>query len=118
MRSNYPDLVMRPVKGRGRHSNWVILKGHNFPKHDVQIDHKLTDGIVRLSFFKRNRAELLELHIDWPNDVRLTEHPHSVTADIVVARIDLEQPFQMQLGAVDQALQAAKRLVPFGTIFT
>jgi hypothetical protein len=118
VRSNYADLVTRPVKGRGRNSTWVVLKGRNFPKHDVQIDHKLTDGIVRLSFVKHNLAELLELHIDWPSDVRLTELPKSVTADIVVARIDLEQPLEMQREAVDQALQAAQRLVPFGTIFT
>ena len=118
VRSNYPDLVMRPVKGRGAGSTWVVLKSRNFPKHDVQIDHKLTDGIVRLSFFKRKLAELLELRIDWPDGVRLTELPKSVTADILVARIDLEQPLEMQRAAVDQALQAAQRLIPFGTIFT
>ncbi|MDE1007286.1 MAG: PD-(D/E)XK nuclease family protein [Paraburkholderia fungorum] len=117
VRSNYPDLVMRPVKGRGSGSTWIVLKGRHFPKHDVQIDHKLTDGIVRLSFFKRGLAELRELHIDWPKDVRLTALPKSVTADIVVARINPEQPLENQREAVEQALQAAQRLVPFGTVF-
>jgi PD-(D/E)XK nuclease superfamily len=117
VRSNYPDLVMRPVKGRGSGSTWVVLKGRNFPKRDVQIDHKLTDGIVRLSFFKHDLAEMHELHINWPEDIRLTELPKSVTADILVARIDPEHPLENQREAVDQALQAAQRLVPFGTVF-
>ena len=118
VRSTYPDLVMRPVKGRGAGSTWVVLKGRNFPKHDVQIDHKLTDGVVRLSFFKHNLAELRELHINWPEEVRLTELPKSVTADIVVARIDPKKPFENQREAVEQALQAAKRLMHFGNVFT
>jgi hypothetical protein len=117
VRSSYPDLVMKPVTGRGSRSTWVVLKGRNFPKRDVQIDHKLTDGIVRLSFFKHDLAELRELHIEWPEDVRLTELPKSVTADIVVARIDPEQPIENQREAVDQALQAAQRLAPFGKVF-
>ncbi|WP_213766904.1 hypothetical protein [Caballeronia sp. dw_19] len=54
VRPNYPDLVMRPVKGRGAGSIWVVLKGRNFPKHDVQIDHKLTDGIVGVVSSKGN----------------------------------------------------------------
>jgi PD-(D/E)XK nuclease superfamily len=118
VRSNFPDLVMKPVKMRGSGSTWIVLKGRDFPKHDVQIEHKLTDGIVRLSLFKHTLAELRELHIDWPEDVRLIELPKSVTADIVVARIDPEQLIENQREAVDQALQAARRLLPFGTIFT
>ena len=118
VRSNYPDLVMRPVKGRGSGSMWIVLKGRNFPKRNVQIDHILTAGIVRLSFFKHDLAELRELNIDWPKDVRLTELPKSVTADIVVARIDPKQSLESQREAVEQALQAAQRLMPFGTVFS
>jgi len=117
VRANHPHIVMaRPVRARGKNSNWIVLKGRDFPPN-IQIDHLLRDGIVRLSFFGRTIDDLVAIRPDWPGDVRLIKKPKSAVLAIPVPLIDMEVSFETQIMAIDEALRAAHRLMSFVTIF-
>lgn len=115
--ANHPHIVMaRPQRARGKNSNWIVLKGRDFPPN-IQLDHLLHDGMMRLSFFWRTIDELLAIHPDWPEDIRLIKKPKSAVLAIPVPLIDMKVSFETQSMAVDEALRAARRLMLFSMIF-
>ncbi|CAG4913859.1 PD-(D/E)XK nuclease family protein [Paraburkholderia gardini] len=115
--SNHPRIVMRQPSVRGKNSNWIVLKGRDSDKNNVQIDHLLRDGIVRLSLFGRTVDEVKATRPDWPEDIQLVSKPKSAVLAIAVPPIDMEAAYDAQRHAVEVALDAVYRLLPFATAF-
>jgi hypothetical protein len=113
---HHPRIVMqKPAIAQGKNSTWIVLKGPDFPR-DVQIDHLLHNGVVRLSFFGRTLDSLLAIQPMWPDDVQLIRKPKSVVVSIAVPPVTMDIPFDLQVAAIDEALRAVYRLMPFATL--
>ncbi|MBZ9960616.1 PD-(D/E)XK nuclease family protein [Mesorhizobium sp. BR1-1-14] len=54
LRRRHPRLHMAKPGNKGPKSNWIILKGHDFPK-DVKLHHKLDQSVMELGYSSAER---------------------------------------------------------------
>src|SRR5262249_43460075 len=92
-----------------------ILKGHNFPRR-VNLSHKFDQHVMEIGFSGHKVEELRNAKSDWPNDVLLVQKGETATAGIRVPAIDMRLGFKSQSSAIDEALTAAYRLMPYASI--
>ena len=68
IQKRHPLIHMVRPKGRGSKSNWIILKGHDFPK-GVNMHHKLDQQVLELGFSGHGVKGVIAVKPDWPDDI-------------------------------------------------
>lgn len=116
LRQRHPRIHMTRPKNRGSKSNWIVMKGHDFPK-DVKMHHKLDQKVMEIGFPKRKVTDVLALKSDWPDDISVVQKDGTAALAISVPAIDMNLGFEAQLPAVEKALDAAYKLMPYSSLF-
>jgi hypothetical protein len=116
LRRRHPRIQMARPKNRGSKSNWIILKGHDFPK-GVNMHHKFDQQVMEIGFPKRKIEDILAVKPDWPDDIALVQKGHTASLAISIPPIDMKLDLKAQLPAVEKALDAAYRLMRYASLF-
>jgi hypothetical protein len=116
LRRNHPQIQMRKPTPKGNKSNWLIMKGINFPKR-VQIHHKVERQVVELGFDGRTVTELLAIKNEWPADVFAVQRGRTAALSIVVPLIDMEKGIAAQEKELQEVFAAVYRLLPYARLF-
>ena len=115
LRQHHPGLHMNRPGDKGPGSNWIYMKGREFPK-GVGLRHKMNEHVMALCFEKRDVEELMNARTGWPEDIRLDQRGQEAVLSIKVPPVDPHQEFEPQRDAVEEALKAAHRLQQYGRI--
>jgi len=116
LRRRHPRIQMARPKSRGSKSNWIILKGHDFPK-GVNMHHKFDQQVMEIGFSKRKIADILAVKSDWPDDIAVVQKGETASLAIKIPAINMNLDLDAQLPAVEEALEAAYRLMPYASLF-
>jgi hypothetical protein len=106
--------MARP-KNRGSRSTWIILKGLEFPK-GVNMHHKIDQRVMEIGFSGCRIEEVLAAKTDWPDDIAKAQKGGTASLALSVPPIDMNLVFAAQLSAVEEALNAAYRLMPYASL--
>jgi len=112
---HHPKLIMNKPGDKGPESTWIYMKAGTLPK-DVGLLHKMDESVIELRFGNRNVEELLNERPDWPKDIHPTRRRQGEALVIKVPRVDPFREFPPQKHAVEEALRAACRPLPYGWI--
>ncbi len=112
LRSRYPQLNMAEPGNKGSKSNWIIMKGHAFPKR-VQLHYKIDQDVVQLGFTGRHIDELLARRNELPADMHIMQLGGTASLSIAVPRVVMAAGFDAQIAEVEVAIDAALRLLPY-----
>lgn len=115
LQRKHRQLHMAPPGDKGAGSTWLIMKGSNFPK-GVSLNHKLLQDAIDLSFDGATVDQILSAKQDWPDDMLIVPAKGSASIRIKVPRIEMKNGVLSQLEAIDNALDAAHRLLPFAVL--
>ncbi len=115
LQKQHPRIQMAKPKNRGSKSNWIILKGHDFPR-GVNMHHKINQQVMEIGFSGHTIEEILIAKSDWPDDVTPVQKGGAASLSIRVPAIDMKATFAQQVAEVEQALAAAYRLMPFASL--
>lgn len=115
IRQQHPQIKMARPKNRGPGSTWNILKGHNFPK-GISLNHKFVDQVLEIGFPRRKIHEILAVKADWPEDIVVVQRHGTASLAIRVPYIDMKIGVAAQLPAIEEALRAAYRLMPYASL--
>jgi hypothetical protein len=116
LRDRHPRIQMARPDKRGSKSNWIIMKGINFPK-GVQIHHKLDQQVIELGFDGRSVEDILAAKADWPNDIAIVQKGKTASLAVRVPPIDMKLGVQAQITEIEEALKTVYRLVPYASLF-
>lgn len=113
------DLLMNPPDKRGGQGFWIILKKNGWPKH-VRLNHKMKRdamGSVELGLEGFSTTDIVARVGELPPDiVPITTGGYGSLA-IRVPPLDYKATLAPQMAALDAALAAMLRLVPYATHF-
>jgi len=116
LRKLYPLIQMAQPKNRGSRSNWIILKGLDFPK-GVNMHHKIDQQVMEIGFSRRRIEDVLAaVKTNWPDDIAKVQKGGTASLAISVPHIDMNLGFAVQLPAIEEALKAAYRLMPYASL--
>lgn len=115
LRKHHPKIQMARPKARGSKSTWIILKGLDFPKN-VNMHHKFDQQVMEIGFAGRTVDELLTANSDWPEDIVPVQKGGTASLAIRVPAIDMKLGIAEQRPAVEEALAAAYRLMPYANL--
>jgi hypothetical protein len=115
LQSRHPRIQMAPPKGRGSHSNWIILKGDDFP-NGVSLSHKFDQQVMEIGFAERKIVDILAVKPEWPDDIAVVQKGKTASLAITVPAIDMNVGLESQLPAMEIALGAAYRLMPYASL--
>jgi hypothetical protein len=115
IQERHPRIHMARPKGRGSKSSWIILKGFDFPK-GVNMHHKLDQRVVELGFAGRHLEDVLSVKSEWPDDIVPVQKGGTASLAIRVPPVDMTLGFAAQLPAIEEALSAAYRLMPYASL--
>jgi len=116
LRQRHPEIVMRKPTPKGSKSNWVILKGINFPKR-VQVHHKIDQRVVELGFDGRSVSELLAVRSDWPMGIVPIQKGKTACLSINVPELTMNKTIAEQQEELEQVFVAVYRLLPYAQLF-
>jgi hypothetical protein len=116
LRRQHPRIHMERPKSRGSKSDWIILKEHDFPK-GVNLHHKFDQQRMEIGFQRHRIEEIRAIKSEWPEDIIVVQKGKTASLAINVPFIDTSKDFVSQLPAVEQALAAAYRLMPYAGLF-
>ncbi len=116
LRRRHPRIKMARPTNKGSRSTWFILKGHDFPK-GVNMYHKFDQQVMELGFSKRKIADIRGIKSDWPDDIAVVQKGTIASLAINIPAIDMNLDFDAQLPAIEKALEAAYRLMPYASLF-
>ena len=117
LRRRHPRINMRTPKNKGAKSTWIILKGHDFPK-GVKLHHKFDVQAMELGFEQHKIEEILAQKADWPDDIAVVQKGGSASLAIRVPPIDMNLGVATQISAIEEALEAAYRLIPYASLLS
>jgi hypothetical protein len=115
IQKRHPRIHMARPKARGSKSNWIILKGHSFPK-GVNMHHKFDQRVMELGFSAHSIEDVLAAKSDWPDDIAPVQKGETASLAIRVPPIDMKLGVAAQLPSIEEALAAAYRLLPYATL--
>lgn len=116
LRRRHPRIHMARPKNRGSKSNWIVLKGHDFPK-GVTLHHKFDQRVMEIGFSKRRVEDILAVKWDRPDDIDVVQKGDTASLAIKIPAINMNLDLNAQLSAVEKALDAAYRLMPYASLF-
>jgi len=111
----HPSLSMRKPGNKGSKSNWIIMKGADFPK-GVQIHLKVDQQTVELGFYRHTIEEVEARAPELPEGALLMQKGETASIILPVPAIDMARDLLDQSEAVERALSEAKRLLPFAKL--
>lgn len=117
IQKHHPRIHMAHPKKRGNHSDWIILKGHDFPRA-VHMHHKFDQQVMEIGFAGHNVNEVLALGLKLPEDVMLVQKKKTASLAIRVPPVDMKIEFAKQVLSVEGALAAAYRLMPYAHLLS
>ncbi len=115
LRQHHPQLLMNQPGNKGSGSTWIDMKAGTFPK-GVGLRHRMDRHVMALVFENRNVEELLNVRSHWPEDIDPAQRGNGAELLIRVPQVDPFEEFKPQKNAVEEALAAAHRLVPYGRV--
>ena len=115
LRAKHPRLLMRRPTPKGKKSNWIIMKGLDFPK-GVQIHHKFDQRVVELGFSGRSVNEILARQPEWPEHILPVQKSGTAALMIRVPYIDMEAGLPLQVQEVETALAAIYELLAYAKL--
>jgi PD-(D/E)XK nuclease superfamily len=116
LKQRHPRIKMAPPKNRGSYSSWIIFKGHTFPK-GVNMHHKFDQRVMEIGFANRTIDEILALNLNLPDGIEVVQKGKTGSLSISIPSIDMNLDLEAQLPAIEKALEAAYRLMPYATLF-
>jgi hypothetical protein len=117
LRRKHPRLHMARPKEKGGYSVWITMKGHDFPK-GVNLHHKIDQKVMELGFERHKVEDILAVKSDWPADILVVQKGKTASLVIEVVAIDMTMGVESQLDAVEAALGAAYRLMPYAKLLS
>ena len=115
LKQYHPRIQMRKPGDKGSGSNWIYMNSSTFPK-GVRLIHKMDQHVIELGFDNGKVDDLLKAKSDWPEDIQPGQKGKMAVLGISVAPVDPYQELLPQRDAVETALKAAYRLIPYGWI--
>jgi len=115
IQKRHPRFHMARPKSRGSKANWIILKGHDFPK-GVNMHHKLDQRVLEIGFSGHSIEDVLAAESDWPDDIVPVQKGGTASLAIRVPPVDMKLSLAAQLPSVEEALAAAYRLMPYASL--
>ena len=112
---HHTQLIMNRPGDKGPESTWIYMKAETLPK-EVGLRHKMDENVIVLDFWNRNVEDLLSARPDWPEDIHPAQRGKGAVLCIKVPPVDPFGEFQPQKQAVEEALRAVYRLLPYGKI--
>ena len=79
--------------------------------------HKVKKQVMELDFPRHEIADILRVKSDWPADIGVVQEGRIATLGVKVPPIDMNLDLDEQLPAVEKALEAAYRLMPYASLF-
>jgi hypothetical protein len=117
LQRKHPRIKMRRPTNKGSQSNWIIMKGLDFPP-GVKLHHKLDQQVIELGFERRRVEEIWEAKADWPEDILVVQKEGTASLMVKVPSIDIDAGVAPQIVAIEEALNAAYRLMPFASLLS
>jgi hypothetical protein len=102
LRKQHPKIHMARPEGRGGKSNWIILKGHDFPK-GVNMHHKFDQEVMEIGFPRHKIEDIFAAKADWPDDIVPVQKGGTASLSIRVPPIDMKLGVATQLPAIEKA---------------
>jgi hypothetical protein len=115
LQRKHPRIQMRRPTSKGSNSNWIIMKGLDFPP-GVKLHHKVGQQVMELGFERRRVEEILEVQSNWPDDIFVIQKNGTATLTIKGPSMDIKAGVAPQIVAIEEALKAAYRLMPFALL--
>lgn len=112
---HHPSIVMRRPTSKGNKSNWIVMKGHDFPPR-VQLHFKMDQQVVELGFSGRSVAELLARKSDWPDEIRPIQKRGTAALAIRVPYVDRMKPLTEQLEPLEEVFRALSALLIYARL--
>jgi len=116
VRHHHPRIHMNRPTDKSSYASWITFKGHDFPR-GVSLYQKNNERVMELVFKRRKIEDILRKKSDWPDDIAVVQKGKTATLAISVPAIDTKRPLDAQLPAVEKALEAAYRLMPYASLF-
>ena len=116
LRNRHPRIQMARPDKRGSKSNWIIMKGIDFPK-GVHIHHKFDQQVIELGFNNHSVADILAAKSDWPEDIAIVQKGKTASVAIRVPAIEMKLGVPAQITQIEEALKTVYRLMPFASLF-
>jgi len=116
VRDHHPRIQMERPTNKSSKSSWITFKGQDFPR-GVNVYHKFNEKVMELNFPGRKIADILRVKSDWPDNIRVVQKGKTATLAIKIPAIDMNLDLDAQLPAVEKALEAAYRLMPYASLF-
>ena len=91
------------------------FEGAYFPK-GISLNHKFVDQVLEIGFPRRKIHEILAVKADWPEDIVVVQRHGTASLAIRVPYIDMKIGVAAQLPAIEEALRAAYRLMPYASL--
>jgi hypothetical protein len=115
LQRRHPNILMNKPTPKGSKSNWILMKGSDFPK-TVMLRHKLDQRVVELGFGDRKVSELLAVRNDWPHDIVPVQKGGKASLSIRVPEIDMTKSISAQEDRLEQVFAAVYRLLPYSRL--
>jgi hypothetical protein len=112
---NHPQLQMAKPGNKGSKSSWIIMKCPAFPK-GVKIHHKLDQQTVEIGFEQTLVDEILSVQPSWPAEIVVMQKGKTASLVMNAPRIDMSEPFEGQLAAIEEALGLAHNLAAYANL--
>jgi hypothetical protein len=82
----------------------------------VNMHHKLDQRVLELGFSGRSIEEVLAVKSDWPEDIVPVQKRGTASLAIRVPPVDMTLGLAAQLPAIEEALAAAYKLMPYSPL--
>ncbi|MBX3561345.1 MAG: PD-(D/E)XK nuclease family protein [Sphingomonas sp.] len=112
---HYPAIAMRRPTSKGNKSNWILMKGRDFPSY-AQLHFKMDQCVVELGFLNRQVSEILARKDDWPGDVIPVQKGKTAALAIRIPPVDRMASFASQAESIGEVFKALLKLLPHGRL--
>jgi hypothetical protein len=117
LQGKHPRIKMQRPQNKGSKSNWIIMKGLDFPP-GVKLHHKVDQQVVELGFESRHVDEILSLQLQLPDEILVVQKGKTASLMVKVPPMDMTKGISPQVAALEEVLQAAYRLMPFARMLS
>jgi len=110
-----PSIDMPEPGKKGSQSNWILMKGPDFPK-GVHLSHKVDLCVVELGFDSHQRSELTAIRADWPEGILPIQKGSTATLSLRVPWVDITKSVNSQRDLLLEVFAAVEKLKKYGRV--